>query len=285
MMSDYAAFILTHGRPEGVRTYKTLRDQGYTGKVFFIIDDEDPKKNEYKKKFGIENVVEFSKKEVAKRFDRGDNFNEFRSVVYARNASFDIAKSLGLKNFIEFDDDYTRFGYVQSDSGKYLGGTHKVLNLDSLFESFFSFLNKTSVVSVAFAQGGDFIGGENSGSLGKVKRKCMNSWFCSVDKPFDFLGIMNDDVNTYSWYGSTGKVFLTVPHCRVSQIQTQTNDGALTDLYLDLGTYIKSFYTILWCPSACKISILGNENPRIHHRVIWKKMVPKIISESYKKVK
>ena len=40
-MRKFAAFILTHGRPDNVVTYKTLRACGYTGDVFFIVDNED----------------------------------------------------------------------------------------------------------------------------------------------------------------------------------------------------------------------------------------------------
>ena len=38
---NFAVFILTHGRAENVETYKALRDCGYTGKIYVIIDDED----------------------------------------------------------------------------------------------------------------------------------------------------------------------------------------------------------------------------------------------------
>ena len=283
-MTDFAAFILTHGRPNNVKTYKTLRDQGYSGRIFIIVDDEDSTLDEYVDNFGRDNVIEFSKEDTAKTFDRGDNFNELRSVVYARQASFGIAKSLGVEKFIQFDDDYSRFGYVQDDAGNYVGGSQKILDLDILFESMFCFLDSSGFDSIAMCQGGDFIGGANSGSLGRPKRKCMNSWFCSADKPFDFLGTMNDDTNTYTRHGSIGRKFLTIPFCRISQDQTQANAGALTDLYLDSGTYHKSFYTILWCPSSCKIGIIGTDNSRIHHRVIWKNAVPKIIPEKFRKV-
>ena len=42
-MNNFAVFILTHGRPDNVITIKTLRQSGYTGKVYFIIDNEDKK--------------------------------------------------------------------------------------------------------------------------------------------------------------------------------------------------------------------------------------------------
>ncbi|MCK2620993.1 hypothetical protein MZE52_22450, partial [Escherichia coli] len=41
MRDDFCAFILTHGRPDKVLTYRTLRRAGYTGKIFIVVDDED----------------------------------------------------------------------------------------------------------------------------------------------------------------------------------------------------------------------------------------------------
>ena len=38
---NYAVFILSHGRPDNVITYQTLRKCGYTGRIFIIVDDED----------------------------------------------------------------------------------------------------------------------------------------------------------------------------------------------------------------------------------------------------
>ena len=85
---DFAVFILTHGRPDNVKTFNTLKRFGYTGKIYIIIDNEDKRADEYYKNF--DNVVMFNKKDVALAFDEGDNFNDRRSIVYARNACFNI---------------------------------------------------------------------------------------------------------------------------------------------------------------------------------------------------
>lgn len=46
MRDDFCAFILTHGRPGKVLTYRTLRRAGYTGKIFIVVDDEDKTRNQ-----------------------------------------------------------------------------------------------------------------------------------------------------------------------------------------------------------------------------------------------
>lgn len=37
MRDDFCAFILTHGRPDKVLTYRTLRRAGYTGKILSLL--------------------------------------------------------------------------------------------------------------------------------------------------------------------------------------------------------------------------------------------------------
>jgi hypothetical protein len=69
----------------------------------------------------------------------------------------------------------------------------------------------------------------------------------------------------------------------VEQDQTQRNDGGLTDSYLDLGTYVKSFYTVMYSPSCIKVAEMGANHRRIHHRINWDAAVPKIMNERYRK--
>ena len=92
-MDNFCVFILTHARPDRVFTYVTLREKGYTGKIYLVLDDEDKTHSEYVKIYADE-VLTFSKNEVAKTFDVGDNFTDKRAVVYARNAVFDLAKTI-----------------------------------------------------------------------------------------------------------------------------------------------------------------------------------------------
>lgn len=51
---------------------------------------------------------------------------------------------------------------------------------------------------------------------------------------------------------------------------------------LDNGTYIKSFYSIMLNPSAVKISVFNTTNKRIHHKINYNKVCPKILREEIK---
>jgi len=285
MNKDFAVFILTHGRPNNVITYKTLRKSGYTGEIYIVIDNLDKTADDYRKKYG-NNVLVFDKQKIAAMVDNGDNFNDLRTTTHARNAIFDLAKRLNYKYFLALDDDYSMFMFrinqhMNYPSGHYL--TRKTLDL--VFESTVKFLKASKAASVCFTQGGDwFAGKDNQMASGyKLKRKAMNSFFCSTENRFWFISRMNEDVNTYLTLGATGVLFLTTPIFSLDQESTQSNEGGMTETYLDNGTYIKSFTSVMYCPSFVKISSMGRSSRRIHHNVSWKNAVPVILGESVKK--
>lgn len=284
-MDNFAAFILTHGRPDRVITYDTLKKQGYTGRIVIVIDNEDDQAEAYRERFG-DQVYQFDKRAIAEKMDQADNFDDRRSIVFARNASFEIAAELGIDYFVQLDDDYHEFRYRRNyrdelwvTDSRY----RKIKNLDRVFEILRDFYHNTPIQSVAMAQGGDFIGGFTGKP--EFKRKCMNSFVCSPGRSFRFQGRINEDVNTYTQLQSTGPVFLTIMGLSLEQGTTQKNAGGMTELYLDSGTYVKSFYTVIFQPSSVVVAVLAdrNKNPRLHHKVNFTKTAPRILNPKWKK--
>lgn len=281
---DFAVFILTYGRANNVKTYKTLKRFGYTGKIYLICSDDDKQVKDYKEKYN-DQVIVFSKKDYKDKFDIGDNFDDERVVVYARNSCYNIAKKLGITYFLVLDDDYTDFSYRFNDELSYNKGRGYINKVDDIFEAILKYYKSIPAKTIALSQNGDWIGGQHSGWAKelKLKRKCMNSFFCSTERPFKFIGRINEDVNAYTLLGSTGDLFLTIPNVSLKQTDTQSNDGGLTDIYLDKGTYVKSFYSVMFCPSSVKVGMLNTERSRLHHRVSWNNAIPVILNEKYKK--
>lgn len=282
MPDEFAIFILTHGRPDNVITIKTLEKCGYSGKLYLICDNEDKTVEQYKKNFGDDRVIVFDKKAEADDCDEGNNFDERRTITMARNACFKIAKKLGVTYFMELDDDYTDFRYKLKETGNSLFIVNQINNT---IIQMLDFYKKSDALALAFAQNGDFIGGmDNGNGLYRFsKRKCMNSFLCSINRPFKFIGAMNEDVNTYITRGSRGDLFLTIPFIALNQKQTQSQSGGITDMYKKFGTYCKAFTTVMMQPSSVKVSMMQSNNPRIHHAINWKTTVPCILSETHKK--
>lgn len=281
MDSRYCVFILTHGRPNNVLTYDTLKKCGYSGDLYLIVDDEDLTVNKYIENFGYGNVKVFNKKLMADSVDECNNFDNRKVICHARNYCFVLAKELGVKYFIQLDDDYYEFIYKFADTkGQVLSK-----NINTIFSLMFEFFIKSSALSICFSQTGDFIGGIDNGKgvYRFSKRKCMNSFFCSTDRPFNFIGSINEDVNTYTTIASRGGLFLTIPVFAINQKDSQTQKNGMSEIYKLQGTYIKSFTTVLMQPSSVSISMMNASHKRIHHKIKWSNTTPMIISEKHKK--
>jgi hypothetical protein len=284
-LNDFAVLILTHGRPDKIYTIATLKKCGYTGPIYYLVDNEDSTASKYIENYG-ENVIIFDKKQMSDKTDEMDNFEDRRTITHARNASFEAAKKLKLKYFVQLDDDYTEFSFRTDSQGQYATSIIKK-SLNNVFASMVRFLKTTPIKSIAFAQGGDFIGGKNGSLATKpiLKRKCMNSFFCLTDRPIQFLGRLNEDVNTYTSGAIRGELFFTFPLISLNQKPTQSSSGGITEAYKEYGTYVKSFYTVMIAPSCTKISMLHTENKRVHHQINWANAAPVILNEKHQSKK
>ena len=285
---DFAAFILTHGRPDRVMTLPLLRARGYTGRVYLVIDDEDKAADEYREQYG-DSVLMFSKEAIARdpRYDQADNLLDRRVIFFARNACWDLAREVGVRYFIELDDDYTSFQYrrVGLKPGADAPGYHgwKVHSLDRVLEAMIDFLEATPTLTIAMSQGGDHFGGSDANTSARFMRKAMNSFVLDVERPFPFLGRINEDVNTYTLLGSRGHLFFTYRPLQLDQMPTQANPGGMSEMYLDSGTYVKSFYTVIHHPSSVCLRTMGRTDRRLHHSINWVRTVPRILHERHRK--
>ena len=73
---------------------------------------------------------------------------------------------------------------------------------------------------------------------------------------------------------------------RMSSTNVQATTGSflgMTDMYLGAGTYQKTWFSIMCCPSFVKAGMMGDRHWRIHHKVNHDCAYPMIISDKYKK--
>lgn len=205
MRDDFVVFIITHKRPDNQITYKTLKRGKYTGKIIFVLDDGDDTIDAYCEKYGKENIQVFHKYED---FDIGDNLTDHKGVpVYARNICFKIAREKGYKYFVQLDDDYPKIDYRYVKDGKLKA--KPVSDFDKLFEAMCKFMEPEAISCVAFAVAGDYIGGAKGRYRDGLYRNARNSFFCRTDRPFEFLGRINEDVTTPAVNNMLGRLFFT----------------------------------------------------------------------------
>lgn len=280
---DFAVFILTYGRADRVHTYATLRKSGYRGRIYLVCSTDDKQLHEYRKRYG-DKVLVFDKEDYLRTHDAGDNFKGRGVVWFARNACFDLAEKVGAQWFLQLDDDYVDFRYKFNHKIEY-GDKLIHKNLGLIIDATLTYYKSIPALTISYSQGGDFIGGrDGTGASGVfAKRKAMNTFFCSLQRRFSFIGRVNEDVNTYVVLGSRGKLLMQTSQFAIQQLQTQSNAGGMTDQYHESGTYLKSFYTVMMAPSCVKISTMGSKERRLHHQVSWKHAVPCIIHERHRK--
>lgn len=299
MRRRYCMFILSYARPEFCRkkTYSLIRKLNFSSPLYVVVSDDDPKIAEYEKIFGHELVV-YERKKYLQQSDTLDNFLSPTSIVLpARNFCFDFAAAHNYDYFIQFDDDYRNICYyylLPNARVKEVSLTHVVHTRPNAFNAIcdymFDFLDATPYcAAVCFSQSGDYVGG---GDLKKkdlltknryFREKAMNTFFIRTNSSWRFLGRINEDVNAYVHYGKTGLKFYTYMPIFIYQTPTTTQEGGLTDAYLALGKYVKSFYTLLLNPSCVKIDVVSrnyNFFPRYHHRIEREHMSPKVVFQN-----
>ena len=285
----FCVFIISHGRPDKIVTIGTLRRCGYSGPLFIVCDNEDKTLDQYRKNHGEEKLLVFDKLHYASLVDSCDNFQNRRTTTHARNACFDLAKARGFDYFLVLDDDYTGLRNIYFADGAY--ARRHISNIGPIFSLMIDFLESDDRIdSICFIQGGDCIGGcqdmEKRGYPFR-RRKAMNSFFCKTSRRFWFFSRLNEDVNTYLDAGKKGRIFLSLPQVQLDQALTQATSGGMSDAYLASGTYVKSFYTTMICPSFAKVTTPTSNTARrirrIHHKISWNNAVPKIIDEEHRK--
>ena len=278
---EFAIFILSHGRANDIKTVDTLNKGHYTGDYYIVIDDEDDQDKIYFERFG-DRVLQFDKKEMASRTDTGDTDDDRRVGVFARNKIQELADEMGYQYHLQLDDDFTGFTFRYVKGNKL--ASKRCTNLDKLFKAVVDFQKATKITSLSFGLSSDYLGGAKSKKVAEgLFNKSMGTFFLSKDDQVKFCMRMNDDITTGVLNSIRGKLFYSIAMIQTETPPTQHMKGGMTDAYQDNGTYRKSFYSVLCCPSCVKISLMGIKNFRIHHKIKWNNCAPKVLNEKWRK--
>lgn len=272
-------------------TMKTLDRCLSKSRRIIVCSDDDPTLDQYFKYFGRENVYVFNKDKAQQErpVDLGDAYS-FKSVIsWARNAEFKIARDLGYKYFVTLEDDYTEFALRAEYEDSLLISSRKSITIrfDEVAEVHFRLLDSAPWLNnVALGQGGDYINGlKNKFVIQGYRFKAMNGIFYRTDREYEFKGRINEDYTAYVTNNQLGRLSLTFAGFAIIQGETQKNSGGATDVYKATGTWLKSFYSVMFAPNCVGIGVMGWTSPRIHHNCLWKYNNVKIISDKYAKTK
>lgn len=247
-MNECAIFILSNGRPDKVKTYDYLKTS-FSGDVYILCDDQDETLPYYKDKFGSK-VIVFDKDEWVKKSDPMDNFNSKKSVLYARNAVFEIAAAMGYRYFAMADDDIKDLQFRYEHDGKLLA--KPVSNLDKVIDYIVQLMSATAISYFSFGTDKNFIGGvQNRNFQKKVIDKVYNFIICKSGQQHSYKGIMNEDEIHNVISLSTGVLLKSLTAIQiVMEPVGKAETGGNSETYKENGYYsfTRNFYPIIACP-------------------------------------
>lgn len=277
MRNDVAVFILTHGRVNEQISLETLKSLGYTGNIYLIVDDMDEQMAEYQRKYG-DKVKVFSKQETP--FDTFTNKTEWRSVTYARNAAYKIARELGLKYIFVMDDDISGLTIRVVRNGSLKG--FKIGNINQLLNEIADYMEKANITVFGFSQSGAFIGGKDGQKYkAGCQRTVSQAMMVSVDDPIEWRCLFGQDLHGSLDGAEKGKVFLSTMLVAIQSPQRSTNSGGLHDVYKETQMYTTLFYSVIGWPSVVSLT---NKDGEWKHRINRGRIAPMIVSDKYRKV-
>lgn len=247
-MKRFAIFILTNGRPNHQYTLEFLR-KSFKGDVFLICDNEDKTLKEYQNNYG-EQVIVFDKNEWVSKSDPMDNFQSKNSVLYARNAVFEIAKDMGYEYFVMVDDDVTGLSFRYEKDGKLVG--KPVKNFNKVSSVILETMDNTGTDFFSFGMDKIYIGGSsNSQYQKKIIDKVYCFIFCRTEQQHFYKGIMNEDEINNILSMSVGKLAKSLTAIQIQYKPIgRDNIGGNAETYNENGyySYIRNFYPIIAFP-------------------------------------
>lgn len=270
-------FIPSYHRPTKVKTAKYFVKRGYDSKkIHVFIDDETDDIDIYKKEMAKLNcnLHIFNMKEARDRYDFVHRQSKSRrSAGQCRNMFYDIAKKLNIDFYLVIDDD-TRV-YEVKPFAIYTRGA-ELEDLVKVFMGVKEFMQRQKIGLFGLSQTGDMF---SVPDYKIFRNKVMNTTFVNTKYIYrgeraiqdndtsQFVGIMNEGLFTGSV--ATG---LTL-----NQEQSATQKGGLTELYNENKLLNKSLVIPIQFPSLCYAERQKKNGGRLHHRILHRYLMPKII--------
>lgn len=279
MRDDFVFFILSHGRPNDQYTLNLLLSAGYTGDWYIICDNLDESLDQYKEIYG-DKIIVFDKDEWFDKTDTFETSRDYRSVVYARNASIQIAKDMGYKYMAQFDDDQKSFmiRYEMDDKLK----SQKIdSNIDTVISAFVDMLEETPVEALAFGHGMNYIGGINGPWQKQIGNFLYSTFFFKVDADFEFRGLHNEDYILTSHYAKRGRLLYNIFTVQTHDFERGSNEGGLQGLYRDFTTYAVAFYAVIESPDSTKVRVDKRGDSNISQPQRFR--IPCVLNEKWRK--
>ena len=270
-------FIPSYHRPTNVKTAKYFVKKGYNSKkIHVFIDDETDDIDVYKKEMAKLNchLHIFNMKQARDRYDFVHRQSKSRrSAGQCRNMFYDIAKKLNIDFYLVIDDDTRQ--YEIKPFAIYTRGA-VLEDFVKVFEGVKEFMQRQKIGLFGLSQTGDMF---SVPDYKIFRNKVMNTTFVNTKYIYrgersiqdndtsQFVGVMNEGLFTGSV--ATGLA--------LNPTSSATQKGGLTELYNENKLLNKSLVIPIQFPSLCYAERQKKNGGRLHHRILHRYLMPKII--------
>lgn len=277
----FAIFICTHGRPDKQITLKALRDSGYTGKIYLVLDDEDETIPYYHDNLGMcDDFVGFKKQEIIDDTITTAFPPNRKTILYAKNACERYAKLKELDCFAICDDDIPgfRYRYVENGSCKSLKLTQ---NMDKVIQSYAEYILDSDITATSFGMAQFYFAGDKCFSP-----ETMLKWripytfvFRNTKHEVDWVSDYGEDITTAIECANQGKFMMASPFVQMNLSPMGVGEGGMVELHKD--TFRLAEYGHVWHPTSEQIK---------YYKDHWMSTIkrenafPMLISSSCKKI-
>lgn len=271
-------FIPSYHRPRNIKTVRYFRGIGYdVKKIHVFIDDETDDIIEYQKQASAVgfNLHIFDMAEARTRYDYVHRPSKSRrSAGQARNMFYDFAREANISFFVMQDDD-TQGYEIKTQKGYIRKAT--LNDILYAFNAIRVFMQKQRIGLFGLPQTGDFIGG--TGKTKALLNKVMNTTF--VDVRFIYRGergVQDDDTSQFVNVWNNGLFTGSLAYGVVlKQTPSAMAKGGLTELYNECKLFNKACVVPIQIPSAARAEVQPNNGGRIHHKINYRYLAPKLL--------
>lgn len=279
-----AVFICTHGRPDTQHTLKTLRDSGYTGKIYLVLDDEDETYPYYHHNLGYcDDIWEFNKQFYIDKSDTGTNENQRKCILYAKNCCEDLAQNMKLDAFVIADDDILNFRFRYAEDG-HLKSQKVLSTMDDIMDAYYKAMLDCNMVATGFGFTQFYFSGSDSFSSDNIQkyRVPYNFVFRNANYKVDWMSWFGEDIITAVYYGRIGQLWTALPYVQQEIVSLASADGGMKDTYDSNSSVRLAMQNVMYLPAELKAyQYKGKYMASIKRENAF----PKLISSSFKKNK
>lgn len=277
-------FIDTHGRPDKQFTYETLRRRSYTGKIVFVVDDEDITVDRLHENYPDDDICMFHKQDYYETVDSGISAPKRELNLFARCACEDIAHSYQCESFVMADDDILDFRYRYKE-GSSLKSQKVLSTADEFIRLYDEFLISGDFAMISTGMPQMYFSGADVDETLWKWRVPFNFVFRNSKYKIEWVSSFEEECVTTVNSLLENKNCMCVPLVQHTINPLGEKKGGMFDAYSSSSPFRLAQYGHIFHPTASEPYFYHSKNKsKWMSKTMREYAFPKLISSSFKKL-